>query len=289
MSTPDSADPRALVAPTPDAEETTGVTAPPVDFASMHGAKVGRFVVLGDLGAGGMGHVVRAFDPQLGREVALKRLHADGPEASARAIREAQAVASLSHPNVIAVYDFGEHDDAIFIALELVEGKTLREWMSDGPYPWAIVLDRLEAAGRGLAAAHRVGLVHRDFKPSNVLVGDDGRVRVTDFGLARFIAAPSDAMVGDASDSLSSGDVCLTRSGVVLGTPAYMAPEQHAGASDPSSDQYAFCVVLFEALYGERPFRGATQRELVDGQTPGRARAALRGAGGARAVAAYPL
>ncbi len=204
------------------------------------GAQVGRYVILHPIGQGGMGVVYAGYDPELDRKVALKLLRPDragGEVARSRLLREAQAIARLSHPNVVAVFDAASFGDQVFIAMELVPGRTLREWLQEKPRSWREVIALFLDAGRGLAAAHAAGLVHRDFKPDNVLLGDDGRVRVVDFGLARPAGIETD-----------DGD------GSILGTPAYMAPEQLRGApADARSDQYGFCVALWEALYGRRP------------------------------------
>ncbi len=228
-----------------------------------------RYVVVETLGRGGMGTVVRAYDPRLRREVALKQLRADvlDSAAEARLVREAQAMAQLSHPNVVAVYDVGRSDRGVEIAMELVEGVTLREWLQRTRRSSEAVLEIFAQAGRGLAAAHAVGLVHRDFKPPNVLVGHDGRVKVTDFGLAKTEGPtstedrPSLDGPNEASSELPSLDnglsSPLTRADTVVGTPAYMAPEQYYGDPlDARTDQYAFCVTLWEALVGEPPFDG---------------------------------
>jgi eukaryotic-like serine/threonine-protein kinase len=220
----------------------------------LEGTQIGRFTVAERLGAGGMGAVYAAHDPVLDRRVAVKVLHdpsVPGAAWSGRLLREAQALARLAHANVVAVYDVGEHDDQIFVAMELVQGTTLGQWLALKPRRWDAIVDMFVQAGRGLAAAHDAGFVHRDFKPDNVLVGEDGRARVTDFGLARLgdtpdAPPPPQALVED-----------LTRTGTVVGTPAYMAPEQIDGAAtDARADQFAFCVALAEALGGERPFRG---------------------------------
>jgi tetratricopeptide (TPR) repeat protein len=232
--------------------------------AAEPGARVDRFVVLDVVGGGAMGVVVAAYDPKLDRKVALKLLRTlDDPEVGrARMLREAQAMARLQHPNVVAVYDVGLVDDAVFVAMELVEGESLRRWLAREPRGWREVRDVFVQAGRGLAAAHAAGIVHRDFKPDNVVVGADGRVRVTDFGLAA--AEPT---AGGADEAPLS----LTRTGALLGTPAYMAPEQLRGAAaGERSDQFAFAVALFEALHGRRPFSGATTAELADAIDAGR-------------------
>jgi tetratricopeptide (TPR) repeat protein len=216
------------------------------------GERVGRFVVERLRGEGAMGVVYTAHDPRLGRRVALKLVRAErSSEASrARMLREAQAMARLAHPNVVVVYDAGTVDEQVFIAMELVDGTTLDGWLRGGR-GWREALGVLLQAGRGLAAAHAAGIVHRDFKPANVLVGQDGRARVTDFGLAR--DAGEALPEGERSPLAGSG---LTETGAVLGTPAYMAPEQLRG--EPASalaDQYAFCVSACEALWGARPPR----------------------------------
>jgi eukaryotic-like serine/threonine-protein kinase len=222
------------------------------------GSVLGRYVVVGAIGEGGMGRVMRAYDTKLHREVALKLLRSSGDaEARARIVREAQAMAQLAHPNVVSVYDVDTHEGRPFIAMEYVEGRTLRAWLED-ERPWAETLECFGAAGRGLGAAHRAGLVHRDFKPANVLVverdGNLDRVLVTDFGLARGVEQRSSNSPLALKESV--GDT-LTIAGTVMGTPVYMAPEQHKGGQvDPRSDQYAFCVALWEALTGERPFDG---------------------------------
>jgi eukaryotic-like serine/threonine-protein kinase len=262
--------------------EGSGPGAPGSAEGLDRGATVGRYVVLDRLGAGGMGVVYAAYDPELDRRVALKLLRPDrfgGEAGRPRLLREAQALARLTHPNVVAVHDAGTFGDRVFVAMELVEGETLRQWLGAGPRPWREVLDRFLPAGRGLAAAHAAGLVHRDFKPENVLLGQDGRVLVVDFGLAKALA---DAVEEPPGEVAESGDVApLTEWGVVLGTPAYMAPEQLRGiAADARSDQFSFCVALYEALYGERPFgEGCVVKEAPTGtRVPGWLRAVvLRG------------
>lgn len=234
------------------------------------GATVGRYMVLELIGEGGMGEVYAAYDPQLDRRVALKLLRpSEGAEAEVsegqlRLLREARALARLAHPNVIAVHDVGEIDGQVFIAVELVEGLSLRRWLLDRPRGVAEILDVFRAAGLGLQAAHDAGLVHRDFKPDNVLVGGDGRVRVLDFGLARSAAeaAPGVTSALRVGADLPPQHDSVTLQGSVVGTPAYMAPEQVAGQPvDAKCDQFSFCVSLFEALHGKKPFGGASLSE----------------------------
>jgi tetratricopeptide (TPR) repeat protein len=243
------------------------------------GTAVGRYLVLHAVGAGGMGVVYAAYDPELDRKIALKLIRpgADGSGGSsedrARLLREAQAMAKLAHPNVVAVFDAGPFGDQTFVAMEFVEGTTLRKWMGDRPRSWKEVRRVFLAAGRGLAAAHAVGLVHRDFKPENVLIGNDGRVRVADFGLARSTAATRESeeitvtqALAEAREAVGRGllSTPLTRTGNMVGTPAYMAPEQFLALGiDARSDQYAFCVALHEALYGEHPFPGDSPLTLA--------------------------
>jgi tetratricopeptide (TPR) repeat protein/predicted Ser/Thr protein kinase len=238
------------------------------------GVTVGRYVVLDHIGAGGMGVVYAAYDPELDRRVALKLLRPDRFSSDAgrlRLLREAQALARLTHPNVVAVYDAGTFGDRVFVAMELVEGETLRQWLRAeprSPRAWREVLERFLPAGRGLAAAHAAGLVHRDFKPENVLLGRDGRARVVDFGLAKALADAAEEPEAAGAPAEEPGGALvtpLTEWGVVLGTPAYMAPEQLRGvAADARSDQFSYCVALYEALYGERPFPGANPREVAE-------------------------
>jgi tetratricopeptide (TPR) repeat protein len=227
--------------------------------------RVGRYVVLHQLGEGGMGVVFAAHDPELDRRVAVKVMRA-GDDASglanARLVREAQSIAQVSDPNVIAVYEVGVDGDRVYIAMEHVEGMTLRAWLRERSRPWPEVLATVMQAGRGLAAGHGANVVHRDFKPENAMLGVDGRVRVLDFGLARGgeERVPDPALASFDDDQAAT---VLTPAGVALGTPAYMAPEQFAGVrADAASDQFSFCVTLFEALYGQRPFAGRTVAAL---------------------------
>ncbi len=238
--------------------------------------KVGRFVILDRIGSGGMGVVFAAYDPQLDRKVALKllRMRPDSgtsPEdAQARLRREAQAIARLAHPNVVSVFDVGTYKSEVYIAMEFVEGATLTRWLRQWERPWLDVINKYRQAGRALAAAHAAGMVHRDFKPDNVLVGTDERVRVMDFGLARSMY--ESAQYGDGpfrraasdSDVNSALGVTLTKTGSLLGTPRYMSPEQFRGdPPDARSDQFSFCVSLYESLYRQHPFEGDTAEMLL--------------------------
>jgi hypothetical protein len=252
----------------------------------VRGVQVGRYVIEGPVGSGGMGRVYAAHDPALDRKVALKLLHryATAPELEARLLREAQAMARLAHPEVITVHDVGRFGEQLFIAMEFVDGGTLRDWLATSPRSWREVLAVFSRAGRGLASAHAAGIIHRDFKPDNVLVGTDGRVRVTDFGLAqtaRDAVDPHGETLAAASAATFDVDASapLTRTGMFVGTPAYMAPEQLRGeAADARSDLYGFSVALWEALYGERPYRGASVRELQADKVAGKPRATKRDA-----------
>ncbi|MEM6291201.1 MAG: serine/threonine-protein kinase [Myxococcota bacterium] len=228
--------------------------------------RIGRYDVLGRIGSGGMGVIYSGYDPSLGRKVAVKLLNPKGghrKDARNRLLREAQALARLSHPSVVHVYEVGEFEDQVFVAMEFVEGTTLRQWQASGERSWRAILSAYKAAAEGLAAGHAAGIIHRDFKPDNVLVRDDGEVRVIDFGLAR-----TDAEVPTAADDARmlpvDSDLALTKTGTLMGTPAYMAPEQFKGeTADARTDQFAFCVALYEALYGYRPFAGSTIHQLA--------------------------
>ena len=269
----------------------------------------GRYVIRHKLGAGGMGVVYAAWDAELDRDVALKIIRPIGNVNAkhARLRREARAMARLSHPNVVPVFDIGTHHGQLFIAMELVRGPSLRTWvrsMSEAAETvpgdtdrdtrgdsdparkrltspgWREVVRVFVDAGRGLIAAHEGGVMHRDFKPDNVLVGRNGHARITDFGLARELAiadpdtstlplgddAPSDAPSDDLAALDGDRPLSLTATGGCSGTPAYMAPELLRGATgDAKTDQFSFCVSLFEVLYGERPFRvRAAETTLFD-------------------------
>ena len=250
------------------------------------GSTIGRYTILDLVGEGGMGEVYAAYDPELDRRVAVKLLHeeetgAEPPEeARGRLLREAKAIARLSHPNVVVVYDTGTVDGRVFVAMEFVRGVTLSEWLAQKPRTWPEIRDAFHAAGRGLLAAHKAGLVHRDVKPQNIMIGDDGTVRVTDFGLASDVfAADTEPVDPGMKDSLVLGmrtpAATLTRTGAWLGTPLYMAPEQfRAQKADARSDQFSFCVALYEAVYGERPFQGEDLVKLRDAVVAGEVRPA---------------
>jgi len=262
-----------------DGAATAGATDVEAGGAVEPGDRVGRYVILHRVGAGGMGVVFAAYDPELDRKVALKLLHDSGAgDAGARMVREARALARLSHPNVVTVHDAGTSDGRVFIAMEYIQGSTLRAWLEQEPRSWREVRKVLVAAGRGLEAAHAAGLVHRDFKPENVLIDGDGGVCVTDFGMARAAAGDARPPPGDgAQGDFESEPIDLTRSGAVLGTPAYMAPEQFRGEpADACSDQFGFCVVLYEALVGDRPFAGDTFQTLAAAVLAGELRAPAR-------------
>ncbi len=249
------------------------------------GAKVGRFVLEEPIGEGAMGAVYAALDPELGRRVAIKRLHpeVDAERARARLVREAQSMAKLAHPHVVTVFevgtlqDEGSGEETVFVAMELVEGSSLRQWLTQKPDRDAVLVALRDAAS-GLRAAHEAGLVHRDFKPDNVLVDAQGRAKVTDFGLAFESSRPPDQA---SPPGLPKSAPTMTRTGALLGTPAYMAPEQLDGQpADARSDQFAFCVSAWEALFGTRPFQGNTiaelQASIADGPPAVRTSAVLK-------------
>jgi serine/threonine protein kinase/Tfp pilus assembly protein PilF len=278
------------------------------EFALPRGAALGRYLIVEPVGAGAMGVVYAAYDPQLDRKIALKIVREEpspeepASEGRARLLREARAMARLAHPNVVGAFDAGVLDEHVFIAMEFVEGQTLRRWLAEGKRSAREVLDVFIQAGRGLSAAHQAGLVHRDFKPDNVLVDARGRARVTDFGLARPVPPPgptppeplaaSDGGPGaahrerrGAPDGGPPGQghapqgadaqawPNLTGTGAVIGTPAYMAPEQIARrGADHRSDQFSFCAALFEALHGVLPFEGESAAAVAFAVSMGRLR-----------------
>ncbi|MEM9459217.1 MAG: serine/threonine-protein kinase [Myxococcota bacterium] len=250
------------------------------------GELVGRYTVLDRLGEGGMGVVYKAYDPQLDRNVALKLLRRShrSQDADHRLLREAQTMAKLRHPNVVAVYDAGLTDHGMFIAMELLEGRTLAAWLEDSRRTVREILDVFVAAGRGLSAAHDVGFIHRDFKPANVIVEWDGSVRVLDFGIAHLVddrayptarsatwdegTGPCPGKEGDRGrrPGCRSDERFQSEPGVVLGTPAFMSPEQLlAQRIDHRSDQFAFAMSLYVALYDRPPAGGHTYEERCEG------------------------
>ncbi|MGE0551131.1 MAG: protein kinase [Kofleriaceae bacterium] len=249
--------------------ETATADGAPAAPATVRPITLGRYRLEHELGSGGMGVVHAAIDLDLERRVAIKLLRSgQGDAARARLLREARAMARLHHPNVVTVYEVGSKDGRDYVAMELVDGGTLADWLRTSSRKPSEILDAFAAAGRGLAAAHAAGLVHRDFKPHNVLRSQRGRILVTDFGLARksdeqFAVADSDRPSGPIADGTPSPLDGLTATGALVGTPAYMPPEQwKSGAIEPATDQFSFCVALWEALTGQRPFQGETAEEL---------------------------
>ena len=259
------------------------------------GARVGRFRVLRQLGQGAMGIVYAAHDPQLDRNVALKVLLDDSAEPSSEAphgqlLREARSMARLTHPNIVTLYEVGVANGRVFLAMQLVEGVTLGEWLATAPRPGVTrVLALFLDVARAVDAAHRAGVVHRDLKPHNILVSTEGVPKVTDFGLAdTSLNAPV-----PGAEARTSSVMALHRTRALVGTPAYMAPEVFAGArAGPAADQFSFAVCLHEALTGRRPFAAETVDELrrtisgppaIDGALPGEVRSML-----ARALVAVP-
>ena len=255
------------------------------DFGEVRGgrpavSKLGRYELREGIGAGGMGEVYRAYDPELDREVAIKRLGLGerSSDARLRLLREGQTIARLSHPHVVQVHDVGTEPQTgdLFIAMELIEGTTLRAWLRRDEPSWQAIAQVFAQAGEGLAAAHARGIVHRDFKPENVLVTHDGVAKVVDFGLAKPWSAPEPGgPAASTSHPQSADDVelrisgaslhsHLTPEGARLGTPAYMPPEQYAGeSSDPRIDQFGFAVALYEAWVGHLPFEGSSPTEYA--------------------------
>ncbi|HEX4404355.1 MAG TPA: serine/threonine-protein kinase, partial [Polyangia bacterium] len=254
----------------------------PGPSALPRGATIGRYTILAPIGVGGVGEVFAAYDPELDRKVALKLLRAHGDandvRAQARLLREAKAMARLAHPNVVAVHDAGAFGARVFVAMEFVDGLSLKDWLVAGPRTRTEILSVFTAAARGLAAAHAAGLVHRDFKPGNVMIGLDGAVRVMDFGLAREMgdgnAGPTSADDLRRADS-SDLNITLTATGELMGTPLYMSPEQFRTApTDARTDQFSFCVALYQALYGEAPFGDANLTAIMIEVLAGRVRPA---------------
>jgi len=243
--------------------------AAPID--ARPGVHFGRFTVLEELGRGSMGVVVKAHDPGLDRTVAIKILRPEGidllgaDEARERLLREAKAMAKVSHRNVVSIHEVQAEGDQVLVVMEHIKGRTLRAWLREERHSTGEIVSAFLQAGRGLAEVHRSALVHRDFKPDNILVGGDGRVCITDFGLVGLVQEQVDskAITRNAAEPRAPAEVLATGTGVLMGTPAYMAPEQHQlQRADARADQFAFCVAFYEALYGERPFAGKEYEEI---------------------------
>jgi len=261
-----------------DQPETTGT-------ALFRGGMIGRYIVLGLLGKGGMGVVYSAYDPELDRKIALKLLRVtqskkreDLDAKRTRLLREAKAIARLSHPSVVVVYDVGTFQDQVFIAMELVDGMTAIRWRDTKKPSWKEVLRVFIDAGEGIAAAHAADLIHRDFKPENVMVTREGKVRVMDFGLARTMERITEETLlpdphdvdGPTQPGMRPAEPRLTNEGNVVGTPAYMPPEQYLGVTDERSDQYSFCVSLYECIYGQHPYEAKNPLGLSQNMRAGR-------------------
>lgn len=239
-------------------------------------ARLGRYHVLGLLGRGGMGVIYSAYDEQLRRRVAIKQIHRSIDEhALRRSLREAQALARSAHPNIVAVHEVFELGDQPYIVMEFVAGQTLREWLSATRPGWSRIVGALQQAGRGIAAVHAAGMIHRDLTPDNIMVGESGRVYVVDFGLARAVAPSKNLLEFELAaphpDLVDAADPDLD---AFVGTPGYVAPERGL-AVDARSDIFSFCVLAFEALHGARPFSGASAEALREQILAGNITAAL--------------
>lgn len=259
---------------------TTSAATFPIPASLLIPTRINHFIILDKLGEGGMGVVYSAYDPKLNRKVAIKLLRPVQQEhdhARSRLLREAQSMARLSHPNVAHIYEVGEFNQQIYIVIEHIEGKTLRDWLSSSSHTRKEILNICIQAGQGLDAAHRAGIAHRDFKPENILIDSNNRVCVIDFGLARFtrkfLQQPNTEQYHDDDDDHDHDHDDddhdddhhhpLTLAGTILGTPAYMSPEQYKGIqATAASDQFSFCVVLYEGLTGKRPFLGKSLRDI---------------------------
>ena len=277
FSNGDGASRRALLQPDDEDRRNKDLLRAQLFRTRARPVKIGRFNILDRLGEGGMGVVYTAYDDLLDRKIAVKVLRGEATRRDdsgrTRLLREAQAMARLSHPNIVTVHEVGALEHQVFIAMEFVRGLSLDAWLKQKARPWREVLATFIKAGRGLEAAHRAGIVHRDFKPHNVLVGDEGAVKVLDFGLARAVehagseelsATPESGAYNHDGNSLL--DTPLTRTGAIMGTPAYMAPEQHQGRpATAQSDQFSFCVSLHEGLYGLHPYDCSTLGALIIG------------------------
>ena len=269
-------------------EDTIGeIATTPKAIDLAEGTRIHRYLIIRLIGKGGMGAVYQAYDPELDRRIAIKMLTVS-PQADetasvphARLMREAQALAKLNHPNVISVFDVGTHQDCVYIAMEYVAGKTLRDWLGETNPTRQEIIEVFLAAGKGLQAAHAEGIIHRDFKPENLLVGENGQVKVLDFGLARAAGSEKLGPAPEAMEAMQSPidstaserllTTPLTQVGAWIGTPLYMAPEHFTqGELDHHTDQFSFCVSLFEALYGQRPFSARNIRELGENISEGR-------------------
>ncbi len=225
--------------------------------------RCGRFTIRERIGQGAMATVYAAHDAELDRDVAIKLLRGDGDEDSRlRVQREAQALARVSHPNVVQIHEIGSYGTQVFVAMELVDGVPLSAWRRAQPRSLGEIVAMYLQAGRGLIAAHSVGIIHRDFKADNVLVGSDGRARVADFGLARVLSAGPEVTIRERASGERA--IARTEAGMIMGTPAYMSPEQHRSAAvDERSDQFNYCAAFYEAIYEVRPFAGRTVDELA--------------------------
>lgn len=249
------AEARETTLPSPEARTVVAGGAEPDSLEALPGTALGRYRLLEPLGQGGMGIVYAALDETLQRRVAIKLLarRRPGNPEDKRLLREARAMATVDHPNVVTVHDSGLHEGRVYVVMDLVVGGDLRDWLRAQRRGWREIVEVWLGAARGLVAVHAAGLVHRDFKPGNVLIGDDGRVRVSDFGLVGMSAAAESVPDRRSLEKLIGDD--RTETGVVLGTPRYMSPEQLAGRRiDAASDQFSFCVALWEALGGGHPF-----------------------------------
>ncbi len=246
--------------------------------------RIARYTMLKQIGSGGMGTVYAAYDGQLDRKVAVKVLR-EGElltnRERGRFVREARALARLSHPNVVAVYEVGEADDQLFLAMEFIRGKDLAQWLEHTKPHWREALEVFIQAGHGLSAVHKAGLVHRDLKPHNIMRSSDGLVKLLDFGLARALEGIERPLDGsEFSSTYMGGPVTdeLTHPGTVIGTPAYMSPEQIDGDPvDARSDQFSFCVALYEAVYRQRPFPGESVSAIREGLRRGQLRPIPKG------------